>query len=141
VVMDEETGEPWFVAKDVAEKLGYVGTAKAIRTHCKYAKLFKGDKSSTLTDSPFGIVIIPEADLYRLIIKSKLPAAEQFEAWVMEEVLPAIRKHGGYLTLKLTYDALTDPDVIFNLAQALRADREKLAASRLEVSTLKDNLT
>ena len=118
MIMDEETGELWFVVKDVAEKLGYTNTNQAIIKHCKHTKLLRGLDSIPLKsgNNNYGINIIPAADLYRLIIKSKLPAAEQVEAWVMEEVLPAIRKHGGDLISKLTYEALTDPDVIFNLA-------------------------
>ena len=85
VVMDEETGKPWFVAKDVADKLGYTNPQKAVRDHCKYSKLFRVNESFRLKsgNNNYGVNIIPEPDLYRLIIKSKLPAAEQFEAWVM----------------------------------------------------------
>ena len=73
-------------------------------------------------------------------MRSKLPAAEQFEAWVMEDVLPAIRQHGGYLTPKLTADALIDPDVIINLATQLKQNREKLASIRKAVSSLQTTL-
>lgn len=52
---------------------------------------------------------IPEGDLYRLIIRSKLPSAEQFERWVFDEVLPSIRKHGGYLTPEKVEEALLKP--------------------------------
>lgn len=92
----EKDGEPWFVAKDVATVLGYSDLAKAIRMHCKGAIILKGDKSSGLTSSPRGITIIPERDVYRLIMRSKLPSAERFEEWVVGEVLPAIRKTGSY---------------------------------------------
>jgi len=81
-------GEPWFVAKDVAEVLGYKDTKDAIRQHCKSAILLKGGDSPLLTKSPYGIFVIPERDLYRLIMRSKLPAAERFEEWVVGEVLP-----------------------------------------------------
>lgn len=85
-------GEPWFVAKDVAEILGYVDTAQAVRMHCKGVV-------ETTTPTPGGlqtIKIIPERDIYRLVMKSRLPAAEKFEEWVVGEVLPAIRKTGSY---------------------------------------------
>ena len=59
-------------------------------------KILKGVESTGLTTSPRGVYIIPESDLYRLIIKSKLPGAEKFERWVMEEVLPTIRKTGRF---------------------------------------------
>lgn len=84
--------EPWFVAKDVAEVLGYSNPQKAIRDHCKGV-------NETVTPSAGGpqtVNIIPEMDVYRLIIRSKLPAAQRFEEWVVGEVLPTIRKTGRY---------------------------------------------
>lgn len=89
-------GEPWFVANDVASALGYAVPKKAVIDHCKYAEIFKGTDSVPLTDSPRGISIIPESDVYRLIMRSNLPNAERFQDWVVEEVLPSIRKTGNY---------------------------------------------
>jgi len=85
-------GVPWFVAKDIAVVLGYVRPKDAIAQHCKGAVKRRlptngGDQE---------ITIIPERDLYRLIMRSKLPSAERFEEWVVAEVLPAIRKSGKY---------------------------------------------
>ena len=83
---------PWFVAKDVCGVLGY-SNARTAKRHCKGV-------SETRTPSPGGpqnMTIIPESDLYRLVIHSRLPQAEEFEKWVMEVVLPAIRKTGGYV--------------------------------------------
>ena len=95
-------GEIWFVAKDIAKVLGYADTSKAIEQHCKYAKslnLFKVGETTTFNEinnlHP-QTKLIPESDVFRLIIKSKLPSAEKFERLVMEEILPSIRKHGGY---------------------------------------------
>lgn len=93
----EKDGEPWFIGKEVAGALGYADSKKAIKRHCKYAELLKGDAACSFTKSPFGIKIIPEKDLYRLIMKSELPSAERFQDWMMDEVLPAIRKTGGYI--------------------------------------------
>lgn len=85
-------GEPWFVAKDVAELLGYAQTAKAIRTHCKgVSEMDTPSRGGVQT-----VKIIPERDVYRLIMRSKLPAAARFEDWVVGEVLPAIRRTGSY---------------------------------------------
>ena len=85
-------GEPWFVAKDVAEILGYKETGLAVRTHCKggakHTLLSNGGKQEH--------TIIPERDVYRLIMRSKLPSALRFEEWVVAEVLPALRKTGCY---------------------------------------------
>ncbi|MGN7614133.1 BRO family protein [Magnetococcales bacterium HHB-1] len=88
-VVTDEQGEPWFVAKDVAEVLGYSKPENAVSRHCK---------SPTTTPKQGGGVlnIIPERDVYRLIFRSKLPQAEQFENWVVGEVLPSIRKTGHY---------------------------------------------
>lgn len=92
--MVEENGSPLFVAVDVAFTLGYQKPNNAINRHCKGAALKRG-----ITDS-IGRVqemrVIRESDLYRLVINSKLPAAEDFENWVMEEVLPSIRSTGSY---------------------------------------------
>lgn len=89
----ELDGQPWFVAKDVAIVLGYADTAKAVKTHCKAYRQAGVGVSPTLDPQTN---IIPERDVYRLIFKSKLPAAEQFEEWVVAEVLPSIRKTGRY---------------------------------------------
>lgn len=91
-VQIDEHGQPWFVAKDVAELLGYANPLKAVRDHCKGV-------NESVTPSAGGdqlAKVIKEADVYRLIFRSQLPAAEKFENWVVEEVLPAIRQQGFY---------------------------------------------
>jgi anti-repressor protein len=118
-------GEPWFVARDVANALGYVDTTQAIRMHCEKAKDFRGVEM-TATATP--MKIIPEEDVYALIFGSHLEAAKQFRRWICDEVLPAIRKHGGYLTPAKLEEALTDPDTIIRLATNLKAEREKRQA-------------
>lgn len=91
-VIEDDKGNPLFVAKDVAEILGYKEPGLAVRTHCK-----GGVKHTLPTNGgPQTLTLIPESDVYRLIIRSKLPAAEKFEKWIMEEVLPTIRKTGKY---------------------------------------------
>ena len=90
----EINGEPYFVGKDVAEILGYVETAKAIREHVD-----EDDKGVSVLDTPGGkqkMTIINESGLYSLILSSKLPNAKKFKHWVTSEVLPAIRKTGSY---------------------------------------------
>lgn len=87
-------GEPWFVGRDVAEILGYKELAKAVRD-----KVDDDDKGVSVLDTPGGkqeIKIINEAGLYSLILSSKLPTAKAFKRWVTSEVLPSIRKTGGY---------------------------------------------
>lgn len=89
-------GDVWFVARDVAGVLGYELPTKAIIDHCKHAKTLKGSISAPLTASPRGINVIPESDVYRLVMRSKLPSAEVFQDWVVEEALPSLRQHGHY---------------------------------------------
>lgn len=86
-------GEQWFVGKDVCQVLGYTNPAKAMSDHCKgitkrYPLETAGGKQE--------VRILSEADVMRLICGSKLPAAQKFERWVFEEVLPAIRRTGSY---------------------------------------------
>ena len=96
----------WFVGKDVAENLGYSNASKAVSTHCKHIR------KEMIAHSQNGKVVktqtslINEGDLYRLIVKSKLPAAQDFEEWVMDEVLPTIRKTGGYISKAATPEQL-----------------------------------
>ena len=87
-------GEPWFVAADVASLLGYANPQKAVRDHCKGVN--ESFIPSAGGNQSFNI--IPERDVYRLVMRSKMPAAEQFESWVVGEVLPAIRKTGSFIS-------------------------------------------
>lgn len=91
-VINDGSGEPLFIAKDVAEALGYANTSKAINAHCKAVSTCHTEMGGQVR----AVQIIPERDLYRLVMKSKLPAAEQFEEWVVGQVLPSIRKTGQY---------------------------------------------
>ena len=85
-------GKPFFHGKDVATALGYARARDAIATHCKGGVVLPLPSSGGIQDTTF----IPEADLYRLIMRSRLPAAERFQDWVVEEILPEIRKTGAY---------------------------------------------
>ena len=93
----EIDNEPWFVGKDVAEALGYGDTDQAVRNHVdgedKLTRRFDGSGQSR------NMTIINESGLYSLILSSKLPGAKEFKRWVTSEVIPSIRKTGGY-TLK-----------------------------------------
>ncbi len=83
----ERDGEPWFVAKDVAALLGYAKPRNAVAEHCKGGIVLGLPSAGGMQAT----TIIPERDVYRLIMRSKLPAAERFEEWVVGEVLPSIR--------------------------------------------------
>ena len=98
-------GEVWFCATDVCAVLGYTNSRKAIIDHCKASGVTKRYTSSGGQNRE--ATFINEPNLYRLIIRSKKPEAEKFEIWVMEEVLPAIRKTGAYIHAPAMRPALT----------------------------------
>lgn len=90
----EIDGKPYFVGTDVAKALGYAKPNNAVSTHCRYTlKRGIATKQGNMSE----MVLIPEGDIYRLIIRSKLSSAERFERWVFDEVLPAIHHNGGYI--------------------------------------------
>ena len=116
-------GEPWFVGKDVAEKLGYVETAKAIRTHVD-----KEDKGVSVLDTPGGqqkFTTINESGLYSLILSSKLPSAKKFKHWVTSSVLPSLRKHGAYITAETLHKTMSDPRELAKLLTTLADEQDK----------------
>lgn len=126
--------KPYFCASDVASMLGYSNTRDAISRHCK--GVVKHDVVSKTTNQ-YGVVtnqtvemsFIPEGDVYRLIVRSKLPQAEKFESWVFDEVLPTIRKHGLYAPDEL----LNNPDLVIQAMTKLKEERlktEKLEAEK-----------
>jgi len=119
-------GKPYFVANDIARALGYKRPADAITAHCKGSV-----NRRYLTDGgEQEMKIIPEGDIYRLITHSKLPAAERFETWVFDEVIPSIRRTGGYIAGQetLTDDELLERAVI--VAQRKIAERDKVIAEK-----------
>lgn len=119
----DEQGE-WFCAKDVATTLGYVNPGKAVRMHCRQDG---GPKRSPIVDAlgrSQEATFIQEADVMRLIVSSKLPAAQRFERWVFEEVLPAIRRTGSYNANQFSPADLTRAEI---LRIALNAEEERLA--------------
>lgn len=91
----QQNGEPWFIGKDVAEILGYSNTPKAIRDHVDDED--KLTERIVLSGQNREVAIINESGLYSLILSSKMPKAKEFKRWVTSEVIPAIRKTGGYI--------------------------------------------
>lgn len=92
----EKDGKILFCGIDIAKALKYVNPRDAIDRHCRY--VVKHDAPHPQSPSKtIEMSFIPEGDLYRLITHSKLPAAERFERWVFDEVLPSIRRNGGYI--------------------------------------------
>jgi prophage antirepressor-like protein len=130
-------GEPWFVAADVAEVLGYGNPRDAVAKHCKTPEILTS-QNATFGVPNRGLTIIPERDVYRLIMRSKLPAAERFEEWVVGEVLPSIRKHGAYMTPQTLEDALLSPDFLIRLATELKKEQEKNALLSQENTQIRE---
>ena len=112
--------EPYFIGKDIADVLGYSNPQKAIRDHVDLEDKTQND---SFTVNGTAVVLINESGLYSLILKSKLPSAKKFKRWVTSEVLPVIRKHGGYLTPEKVEEALLNPDTIIQLATQLIEER------------------
>lgn len=100
----EINGEPWFVGKDVAEKLGYTNTRKALVDHVDEddKQIIQRSQNVTFEIPNRGLTIINESGLYSLILSSKLPNAKKFKKWITSEVLPSIRKTGSYGVPQLT---------------------------------------
>lgn len=146
-------GEPYFVGKDVAEILGYAIPTKAVTDHVdkedrkteilNTTELFQNGnnvKKSQQSQNATGyqnIDLITESGVYSLIFASKLPTAKKFKHWVTSEVLPAIRKHGGYLTDKKIEEALYNPDTLIKLATQLKEEREGRLIAEQQVAELK----
>lgn len=112
----EEDGKVLFCGADVAKALGYARPSEAVAKHAKGTL-----KRRILTNGgEQEMTVIPEGDVYRLIVSSKLPKAQEFEAWVFDEVLPSIRKHGGYISGE---EHMNDDEL---LAQAVLVAQRKL---------------
>lgn len=104
----EINGEPWFVGKDVADILGYTNTPKAIRNHVDDED--KLTERIVLSGQNREAIFINESGLYSLIFSSKLPTAKKFKRWVTSEVLPSIRRSGGYVQSGRETEFLANPD-------------------------------
>ena len=131
----EENGKYLFCGTDVAAALGYSNSRDAIIRHCRY--VVKRDAPHPQSpDRKISMTFIPEGDLYRLIVHSKLPSAEQFEQWVFDEVLPTIRKHGAYLTREKLWEVATSPEALMKLCSDLLAEREANISLRKENAQL-----
>lgn len=117
----ELNNEPWFVGKDVAEILGYENGSRDINRHVE--KEDRQNYQNGTFESNRGMTIINESGLYSLILSSKLPTAKRFKHWVTSDILPAIRKHGAYMTPDKIEEILLNPDTIIGLAQELKDER------------------
>lgn len=127
-VVDKD-GEPWFVGKDVAEILGYADPNKAIAMHIDEED--KLNDKMALSLGQRGGWFINESGLYSLILSSKLPTAKKFKHWVTQEVLPSIRKHGGYINGQ---EQMTDEEL---LSRALLMAQSKIEEKNKQIQRMK----
>lgn len=124
-----ENGEPWFVGRDVADILGYQNGSRDINRHVDEedrhkVMLFDGNQDKET-------IIINESGLYSLILSSKLPNAKKFKKWVTGEVLPSIRKNGGYIAGQET---MSDDEL---MARALQVAQNKILERDKQIETMK----
>lgn len=125
----EIDGKPYFVANDVARALGYKRPADAVTAHCKGSV-----KHRYLTDGgEQELKVIPEGDIYRLTVRSKLPSAEKFEKWVFDEVIPSIHQYGAYMTEQTIEKALASPDFLIQLATKLKDEQTRRKEAEAEI--------
>ncbi len=123
----EENGTVLFSGTDVAKALGYSNPRDALARHCRC--VVKRDVPHPQTENKeIEMTFIPEGDVYRLIARSKLPGAEQFERWVFDEVLPSIRKNGGYIAGQ---EAMTAEEL---MAKALLVAKKTIEEKEAELS-------
>ena len=138
----EQGGKVLFCGTDVATALGYANPRKAVRDHTRCGtKCSIGVQTGKKADGSPAVqmvemLFIPEGDVYRLIVHSKLPSAERFERWVFDEVLPSIRQHGAYLTREKLWEVATSPEALLKLCSDLLAEREKNAALQADNARL-----
>ena len=112
-------GKVLFRASQVAEKLGYLRPSDAVKQHCKGSAKYRVPTNGGMQE----VYFIPEGDLYRLIFRSKLPLAQRFESWVVDKILPTIRKQGFYVDPQ----RILDPDVIIQLANRVKELQAQLS--------------
>ena len=123
----EQDGEPWFVAKDACDILGLEQVSRALdrldQDQRGLVKVTHPQAQGKLIE----MASVTESGLYELIIRSDKPEAKRFRKWITSDVLPAIRKRGGYLSPAVDF---TNPDNIQVMLDAWRADRDRLLAAK-----------
>lgn len=119
-----EDGNPLFPATECAKILGYEKPNNAISRHCRYS-LKRGVPHPQSANKTIEKIFIPEGDLYRLIMRSKLPEAVEFESWVCDRILPSLRKHGAYFTAETLHKTMSDPRELAKLLNTLADEQEK----------------
>lgn len=132
-IVTDESNQPWFLAKDVCNILGYSNPRDAVSKHCK-------EKGVAFRDIPTNggvqkVKFINEGNLYRLIVNCTLPTAEQFESWVFEEVLPSIRATGSYSVAGVEWGT-----PVLQMLRTMETQVSQLLTTQKEVRQLRDDL-
>lgn len=130
----EQNGEPWFVAKDVCDILELTNSRMAV------GKLDDDEKGVSSIDTLGGkqeMQVVNEFGLYSLVLGSRKPEAREFKRWITHDVIPAIRKHGGYLTAGTIEEVLSNPDTLIRLATDLKHEREERAKAEALIQSQK----
>ena len=125
--------EPWWVLKDVCDVLG-IGNSRDVTT-----RLDNDEKGVDSIDTPGGkqeMTIITESGLYNVILRSDKPEAKNFKRWITHEVLPAIRKHGAYMTPDTLDRMISSPEFGIKLLTALKDEQDKNKALQSDNSRL-----
>lgn len=127
-------GDPWFVAADVCKALEIEKTNRAL------SRLDDDEKGAHSVSTPGGrqrMSIISESGLYSLILGSRKPEVRAFKRWITHEVIPAIRKYGGYMTKSLLEQVLENPNLIYEFARRMLAEQQKNERLRQELDRAK----
>ncbi len=125
---------PEFCARDVAVALGYKRPADAVRQHCKGSVNYRPLETSGGVQE---VGFITEGDMYRLIASSKLESAQRFESWVFDEVLPAIRKDGGYMVARDETPEETMARAVIMAQSTMERQKARIAAQEAEIAELR----
>ena len=144
-----KNNKEYIEAIEVATILGYSNPRNAINRHCDKDGVVFSDVGVVTgfrkdNSQAFQVVtkkFIDEGNLYRLIIKSKLPSAKRFEKWIMDEVLPSLRKHGAYMSEEVINKTLDDPDFIIEMATKLKYEREQRRLLQEKAEHLEASIT
>lgn len=127
--------EIWFVGKDVAKALGYSDTNKAVAMHVDDEDKQLNDKTSS-SFGQRGATIINESGLYSLVLSSKLPKAKEFKRWITKEVIPSIRKYGGYIVNK----PLNQLDILEKSIQIMKEQQRRLEEHDNRLAKIESNI-
>lgn len=141
-------GKAMFEGKQVATGIGYRNYSAAINRHCDIEGVAFRDVGVVTGKKSDGTEIIQyvqkkfidEGNVYRLILNSKLPSAKRFEKWIMDEVLPSIRKNGAYMSTETIEKTLENPDFIIKLATKLKEEKIQRCLSERKVKELEQKI-